>query len=70
VLGAVSLLFAPLWIEWVTVILNSSGGLAYSILEIPMMAFPILAWVGRRRAGPLDPMARPSGAGGVADPPT
>jgi hypothetical protein len=44
----VSLPFGSLWIDWAHSILNSQGGgLAYSSLEIPMLAFPVLVWLGR-----------------------
>jgi hypothetical protein len=48
---AVSLPFGSLWVDWIRSILNShGGGFAYSILEIPMLAFPLVAWLGRRNA--------------------
>ena len=47
----VSLPFGSLWIDWIHSVLNSQGGgLAYSSLEIPMLAFPIIAWLGRTRS--------------------
>jgi len=50
---AVSLPFGSLWIDWAHSILNSQGGgLAYSSLEIPMLAFPVLVWLGRERPRP------------------
>lgn len=46
----VSLPFGSLWIDWVHSVLNSQGGgIAYSSLEIPMLAFPLIAWLGRER---------------------
>ena len=46
----VSLPFGSLWFDWVHSILNSQGGgIAYSSLEIPMLAFPLIAWAGRER---------------------
>jgi len=46
----VSLPFGTLWIDWIHSLLNSQGaGLAYSSLEIPMLALPLLAWAGRTR---------------------
>jgi hypothetical protein len=45
---AVSVPFGSLWIDWIHSVLNSQGGgLAYSSLEIPMLAFPVIAWAGR-----------------------
>ena len=51
---AASLPFGSLWIDWVHSILNSQGGgIAYSALEIPMLAFPLVAWAGRERRSAL-----------------
>ena len=39
--------FGSLWIDWIHSILNSQGGgIGYSILEAPMLALPIAAWLG------------------------
>lgn len=45
-----SLLFMPMWPDFVTALLNSrqSAGLLYSVGEVPMMLVPIAAWLGRR----------------------
>jgi hypothetical protein len=44
----VSVPFGSLWVDWVHSVLNSQGGgIAYSSLEIPMLAFPLVAWLGR-----------------------
>jgi hypothetical protein len=55
-LGAIVILSVPfgfLWIDWIHSILNSQGGgIAYSIQEVPMLAFPLIAWAGRRRTVP------------------
>lgn len=52
VFAAISLPFGSLWIDWVHSLLNSQGaGLAYSSLEIPMLAFPVVAWLGRADGG-------------------
>lgn len=41
--------FETLWADWVTSVVNSRGaGLLYSALEAPMLALPLVAWVGRR----------------------
>jgi hypothetical protein len=46
----VSLPFGSLWLDWVTSVLNSQGGgLAYSSLEVPLLALPLIAWLGRTR---------------------
>jgi hypothetical protein len=60
----VSAPFGSLWVDWVHSVLNSQGGgLAYSSLEIPMLAFPIVAWLGR-----TDGMSTFSGLRGRATP--
>jgi hypothetical protein len=52
-LGAFVLLclpFGPLWADWVTSVLDSTGGGAfYSALEVPLLLLPIVAWAGRTR---------------------
>ena len=58
-----TLLMWPLMVEWMTAVSNgvSPGGLVYSAQEVPMMAIPILAWVGgvhspgRRQSSSADP---------------
>jgi hypothetical protein len=46
---ALCLPFGSLWADWVRTVVNSrGGGLLYSILEAPMLALPLVAWVGRR----------------------
>jgi hypothetical protein len=69
----ISLPFGSLWIDWIHSVLNSQGGgLAYSSLEIPMLAFPVVAWLGRtRRKAPerpsLPPPQRPADGPPAAD---
>ena len=47
---AMSLPFGEMWIDWVTTVANSRGaGPLYSALEAPMLALPLVAWLGRRR---------------------
>jgi hypothetical protein len=46
----VCLPFGAMWLDWVRSVLNSQGGgLAYSALEIPILALPVVAWLGRTR---------------------
>jgi hypothetical protein len=51
--GILALLCLPfpleLWRAWVTVVLNSGGGVYYSILDISILGIPIAAWLGRTR---------------------
>jgi hypothetical protein len=50
--AALSVPFGGLWLDWLTTVLNArGGGLLYSVLEAPMLALPLVAWVGRTRAG-------------------
>ena len=49
--------FGMMWRDWLVTVMNSQGGgLLYSAQELPMLFFPIIAWIGRRRVvlGPLD----------------
>ena len=52
--AALSLPFGAMWADWVASVVNSrGGGVLYSALEIPMLALPLVAWLGRtnHRAG-------------------
>lgn len=52
ILLALCLPFGGLWADWVASVLNSrGGGILYSALEIPMLALPLVAWLGRTRGG-------------------
>lgn len=47
---ALSLPFGGMWLDWITTVVNTrGGGLLYSALEAPMLALPLVAWIGRRR---------------------
>ncbi len=50
--AAVSLLFLPMWPDYVRVILNARhpAGPLYSLGEVPMLLIPLAAWLGRRRS--------------------
>jgi hypothetical protein len=52
VLVALCVLMLPLMLDWLTAVRNgvASGGLLYSVQEVPMMALPVFAWLGRGRA--------------------
>ena len=42
--------FGTMWTDWLTTVVNARGaGLLYSVLEAPMLALPLVAWLGRRR---------------------
>jgi hypothetical protein len=52
ILAALSLPFGSLWLDWLTALGNSrGGGLLYSSLEAPFLLLPLVAWLGRTRAG-------------------
>lgn len=52
VLVVLSIPFGSLWIDWIHSVANSrGGGVLYSALEIPMLALPLAAWVGRGARG-------------------
>jgi hypothetical protein len=46
VTAVVAVLFAPMWPDYVAATLNAreTGGLLYSIQEVPMLAAPLVAW--------------------------
>jgi hypothetical protein len=50
-LGLLSLAMLPLWVDFLAVIRNSDAGPAYSLLDLPPMLFPVVAWLGRRPGG-------------------
>ena len=50
---ALSVPFATLWLDWARTVVDSrGGGILYSALEAPMLALPLVAWLGRK-AGTL-----------------
>ena len=48
--AAVSLLFLPMWPDFIAVIRNAHhpAGPLYSVGELPMLLIPVVAWLGRR----------------------
>jgi hypothetical protein len=58
---AMCLPFASMWSDWVTTLLNSTGGgLLYSTLEAPMLLIPLVAWFGRARSAVPEPQPLPA----------
>jgi hypothetical protein len=51
VLVAISLPFAAMWADYVTVLVNARHplGLLYNLGQVPTMLLPIVVWAGRRR---------------------
>lgn len=52
VLCAVNLPLLPMWADWATVIRNSQLGPGFSLHQYPLMAVPLVAWLGSSR-GPV-----------------
>jgi len=51
--GLASALFLPMWPDWIHAVLNARGpysGVFYSLKDVPMMAIPLVAFIGRARA--------------------
>jgi len=40
---AVSIPFGAMWLDWVTAVANSSGGLLYSLQDVPILLLPVIA---------------------------
>jgi hypothetical protein len=51
-LAAINVPLLPMWADWVTVIRNSQLGPGFSWHQYPLMAVPVVAWLGSRH-GPL-----------------
>lgn len=55
--GAMAVVLAPMWPQWLTVMSNAHGGrvgILYSLGDISMMCIPLIAWAGStRRRAPL-----------------
>jgi hypothetical protein len=48
----IGLLLAPLWIDYLAVLLNARGPLAsplYSVGDVPLLLVPVIAWVASER---------------------
>ena len=51
-LVVLSVPFGSLWLDWLTAVRNSGGGLLYSLPDLPLFAIPAAAWLGRHRPQP------------------
>lgn len=52
-LSVANLALLPMWADWLTMLRNSSNlGAGYSLYQFPLMAVPLVAWLGSRH-GPL-----------------
>jgi len=48
-LGLCATFGLAMWIDWVHAVLNSGGGLLYSIQDSIVLGVPLMAWLGRSR---------------------
>ena len=55
VVGAVSIPFGRLWLDWFSVVVHAPGGILYSILGLPLVLLPAVAYAGQTAT------ARPTG---------
>jgi len=52
-----------MWVTWLITVENArGGGLFYSVLEVPLLALPLVAWAARRRPVPGPLVASPAAA--------
>jgi hypothetical protein len=49
--AGVTLPLLPLWLQWPTVIRNSTVTAEYSLAAVPFMLIPVVAWLGSPRRG-------------------
>lgn len=67
VASAVSIPFGRLWLDWIKVILHAPGGVLYSILGLPLVLLPAVAYAGRTRGRALGRLAAPTARVGPVD---
>lgn len=58
ILVVLSLPLLPLWLEYPTVIVNSTSTVIYSIGNLPFMALPLMAWLASRDRSPFEVVRR------------
>jgi hypothetical protein len=54
VVGLLCIPFGSLWLDWVAVVRNAPKDLSYSLLDVPWLIVPIIAWAARTRPAPVD----------------
>jgi hypothetical protein len=59
VVAALNVVALPLWLEYAAVVRNSDLRLDYSLLNLPLVGLPAIAWLGRSRPSEV---ASPRGA--------
>jgi len=65
-LSAANLALLPMWLQWVSIIRNSNLGPGFSLYQYPLMAVPVVAWLGSSR-GPLPRIRDLVGTSGTVD---
>lgn len=50
VVAALNVVALPLWLDYLAVVRNSQLRLDYSLLNLPLVVLPAIAWLGRSRA--------------------
>lgn len=50
---AITLPFVTLWLDWVNLVLHSSNGVLYSLIDVPTTSIGVIAWLGRNGRPPL-----------------
>jgi hypothetical protein len=49
ILALAAVPFGTLWLEWFAVARNAPMGVTYSVLHVPMLLIPVIAWLRRTR---------------------
>lgn len=47
--GLASIPFWGLWADYLAIVQNGNGSLVYSLQDVPVVAAPVVAWLGRSR---------------------
>ncbi len=67
VVGAISIPFGRMWLDWFSVVVHAPGGVLYSILGLPLVLLPAVAYAGRTRGGAMGCLEAPTAAAGLVD---
>ncbi len=60
-LAVVSLPFGRVWLDWLTVVMNSNVSLVYNLSTVPLMLAPLIAWASGRARPAVPARWLPSG---------
>ncbi len=47
----------PLWLQWISVIRNSTVTAEYSLANLPLITLPVVAWLASSRAAGIEAVA-------------